>query len=66
MRAEFGEIRSDEEMNLLFELIGAIRNIRAELRIKQNVKLNASMIAPEYYQLLEDHRELILKLSGVE
>ena len=66
MRAEFDDTQSEDEMNLLFELIGAIRNIRAELRIKQNVKLNASMIAPEYYQLLEDHREIILKLAGIE
>jgi valyl-tRNA synthetase len=66
MREDFYDIQSEEEMNLLFELIGAIRNIRGELRIKQNTKLNASMISPEYYQLLEDHKKVILKLAGVD
>jgi len=49
----------------LFELVGAIRNVRGELRIPQNNVLDAQIRSTNNKQLLQQNLQFIEKLSLV-
>lgn len=51
------------DMQTLFELISAIRNIRAEWNIKPGEALDCQISAPDDQCLIQDNKELIIKLA---
>ena len=50
----------------IFELIGAVRNVRGELRIPSNETLQADIFSKNYSALIEDHSNSIKKLAGID
>ena len=59
------DIGAEEDMAILFELVGAIRNVRGELRIPQNNVLDAQIRSTNNKQLLQQNLQFIEKLSLV-
>ena len=57
---------SEEDVKKIFELIGAVRNIRGELRIPANETLQADIFSKNYSALIEDHFNSIKKLGGID
>ena len=56
-----------EQMQVLQQLIGDIRNRRAELKVEPRAKVKVRILAqPAIRKLLEGQRELIERLAGVE
>ena len=59
------DIGAEEDMAILFELVGAIRNVRGELRIPQNNVLDAQIRSTNKKQLLQQNLQFIEKLALV-
>jgi len=59
------ENAAESEMNLLIELISAIRNIRGEMNISPSINLTASVQTGDskIKSVIERHRELIINLA---
>lgn len=57
---------AENNMEIMFELIGSVRNIKAELRIPPNVKLPAELVSSEYRELLEFHKKDLFVLAGID
>ncbi len=57
---------AENDMEIMFELIGSVRNIKAELRIPPNVKLPADLASSEYRELLEFHKKDLYVLAGID
>jgi valyl-tRNA synthetase len=59
------ETAAETEMNLLIELISAIRNIRGEMNISPSINLTASVQAGDskVKRVMEQHRKIIINLA---
>ena len=57
---------SEEDVMKIFELIGAVRNVRGELRIPSNETLQADIFSKNYSALIGDHSNSIKKLAGID
>jgi valyl-tRNA synthetase len=56
---------AESDMNVLFALVSAIRNVRGELRIPQNALLEAHIYSTTKSMLLKDNNQIIKKLASV-
>jgi len=65
--AERIDASSEEQVALLQEIITAVRNIRAEMKVDQNAKLAAQLApaTPEVKSTVEGSLETILSLAGL-
>jgi valyl-tRNA synthetase len=61
------DVSAEQETGLLWELVGKIRNVRAELKLdsKQSVPVKVATVDPEVTRLLSDARDYIFKLAQV-
>ena len=59
------DLESESELNKVFELIGAVRNIRGELRIPQNEILDGDIFSTHDSELIGEHSSAIQKLAGM-
>ena len=59
------DLESESDLNKVFELIGAVRNIRGELRIPQNEILDGDIFSTHDSELIGEHSSAIQKLAGM-
>ena len=59
------DVDAEGDMGILFELVGAIRNVRGELRIPQHSVLDANLRSINKRQLLQQNLGFIEKLAFV-
>jgi len=59
------DLESESDLNKVFELIGAVRNIRGELRIPQNEILDGDIFSTHDSGLIGEHSSAIQKLAGM-
>ena len=60
------DTEAEEQMALLMDLIRGIRNIRAEYKVEPAHRVPALMEAGEWAALLDAHRDLFVRLAGVD
>ena len=60
-------LEAEERMDLIIELIGAIRNIRSNWGIKPNEKINCFLSSPEKksLEILNESSQIITTLTGI-
>ena len=59
------DLESESDLNKVFELIGAVWNIRGELRIPQNEILDGDIFSTHDSGLIGEHSSAIQKLAGM-
>jgi valyl-tRNA synthetase len=60
------QIKTNQQFDLIIEIIKAIRNARSQYKIAPNKKIKAVIYAGKYAELIESQKELIKKLrTGV-
>jgi valyl-tRNA synthetase len=57
---------AEAQMDLLIEMIRAIRNIRSEYNVEPGKKIAASIAAGPHYDLITKHQEIVVALARLE
>jgi valyl-tRNA synthetase len=63
---QFADEAAESAMEVLKELIRGIRNVRAEYKVEPSKRVQVVIAGGEWASLLEEHRELFIRLANVD